>query len=192
MTTANKITVGRIFLIPAFIYVLLRHRDEGLDWQRWFALGAFALISVLDGVDGFVARRFHQKSELGAVLDPLADKLLLVSALILLSLDQPHLNPLPRWLNFMVISRDILLVVGLALIHFIVGKVTVRPRISGKMATVLQMTAVLWTLLRWPTEMQWWIAAAAAALTLGAGIQYLFDGMRQLSASPRSGPLPEQ
>lgn len=192
MTTANKITVGRIFLVPAFIYVLLRHRDEGLDWQRGLALSCFVLIAVLDGVDGFWARRFHQKSELGAVLDPLADKLLLVSALILLSLNQPHLHALPRWLNFAVITRDGLLVLGLALIYFTVGKATVQPRLSGKLATVLQMSAVLWTLLKWPTETQWWLAAAAATLTLVSGVHYLFDGLRQLSASPRSGPLPDQ
>lgn len=192
MTTANKITVGRTFLVPAFIYFLLRHRDEGLEWQRWLALGCFALISALDGVDGFVARRFQQKSELGAMLDPLADKLLLVSALILLSLNQPHLRALPGWLNFTVISRDVLLVVGLALIHFTVGRATVRPRLSGKLATVLQMAAVLWTLLKWPGQAQWWLAAAAAALTVLSGVQYLGDGLRQLSASPQSRPQPEQ
>ena len=92
MTTANKITVGRILMIPGFIYLLLRHREEGADWLRWSALMCFALVAVLDGVDGYVARRYQQRSELGAVLDPLADKLLLVSALILLSLDKSYLG----------------------------------------------------------------------------------------------------
>jgi cardiolipin synthase len=192
MTTANKITVGRILLIPVFIYLLLQHREHGLDWQRWAALGCFALAAVLDGVDGFVARRFHQKSELGAVLDPLADKLLLVSALILLSLDQRHLSALPPWLNLAIISRDALVVLGLGVVHFTVGKVTVRPRWTGKVATVLQMAVVLWTLLKWPATVQWWLAAAAVGLTLVSGTQYLFDGMRQLSASPRSAAMPEQ
>ena len=78
MTTANKITVLRILLVPFFIYLLLEYREVGEEWRRWAALGCFAVAAVLDGVDGFIARRFHQKSELGAVLDPLADKLLLV------------------------------------------------------------------------------------------------------------------
>ena len=192
MTTANKITVGRILLIPGFIYLLLRHREEGADWQRWAALMCFAVVAVLDGVDGYVARRYQQRSELGAVLDPLADKLLLVSALILLSLDQRYLGTLPRWLNFIVISRDALVVLGLGVVQFTVGKVAVRPRMTGKVATVLQMAVVLWTLLGWPSEGQWWIAAAAAGLTLVSGTQYLSDGMRQLSASPASGPKPGQ
>ena len=192
MTTANKITVGRILLTPLFIYLLLQHREHGQDWQRWAALGCFAVAAALDGVDGFVARRFHQKSELGAVLDPLADKLLLVSALILLSLDQKHLGTLPPWLNFTVISRDALVVLGLGVVHFTVGKVKVRTHLTGKAATVLQMAVVVWTLLLWPAEGQWWLAATAAGLTLVSGTQYLIDGLRQLSASPASGPTPEQ
>lgn len=192
MTTANKITVGRILLTPLFIYLLLRHREEGQEWQRWLALGCFALAAALDGVDGFVARRFHQKSELGAVLDPLADKLLLLSALILLSLDRPYLHALPRWLNFSVISRDALVVLGLGVVHFTVGRVTVRPCWTGKVATVLQMALILWALLRWPTQVQEWLAAGAVALTLASGTQYLMDGMRQLSASPCSAPTPDQ
>ena len=192
MTTANKITVGRILLTPLFIYLLLRHREEGREWQRWGAFGCFALAATLDGVDGYVARRFHQKSELGAVLDPLADKLLLLSALILLSLDRPYLHGLPRWLNFSVFSRDALVVLGLAVVHFTVGRVTVRPRWTGKVATVLQMAVILWALLHWPAEIQGWLCATAVLLTLISGTQYLRDGMRQLSASPHSAPTPDQ
>lgn len=192
MTTANKITAGRILMIPGFIYLLLRHREDGAEWQRWSALMCFAMVAVLDGVDGYVARRYQQRSELGAVLDPLADKLLLVSALILLSLDRTYLGTLPRWFNFVVISRDALVVLGLGVVQFTVGKVLVRPRMTGKIATVLQMALVIWTLLRWPEEGQWWIAVAAAGSTLVSGTQYLFDGATQLSASPASGPKPGQ
>ena len=192
MTTANKITILRILLVPFFVYELLGYRNAGLDSQRWLALSTFALAALLDGVDGFVARRFHQKSELGAVLDPAADKLLLVTGVVLLSLDGIHLNPLPLWLVVTILSRDVLLSLGALVVYYTVGKVTVRPRWTGKVATVLQMAVVLWALFRLPALSQYWIAFAAAMCTGMSGLQYVFDGMRQLSASPRSAATPQQ
>jgi len=192
MTTANKITVLRILLVPFFIYLLLEYREAGEEWRRWAALGCFAVAAALDGVDGFIARRFHQKSELGAVLDPLADKLLLVSALIMLGLQNSRLNPLPLWLNLTVISRDVLLVLGLGLIHFTVGSARVRPKWTGKCATVTQMSLVIWCLLKWSPTLQNYLAAGATLLTAVSGIQYIWDGLSQLSASPRSAATPGQ
>lgn len=192
MTTANKVTVLRILLVPFFIYLLLEYRETGEEWRRWSAFGCFSVAAVLDGVDGFIARRFHQKSELGAVLDPLADKLLLVSALIMLGLPHDHLHPLPLWLNLTVISRDVLLVLGLGVIQFTVGSARVRPRWTGKCATVAQMSLVLWCLLKWPAPVQSLLAVSAALLTAVSGVQYIWDGLGQLSASPRSAATPEQ
>ena len=68
MTTANKVTVLRILLVPFFVFLLVSYGDSVIEGQRWAAMGCFALAALLDGVDGFIARRFHQKSELGAVL----------------------------------------------------------------------------------------------------------------------------
>ncbi len=192
MTTANKITIFRILLVPVFAYAILTYRDSGADWHRFVALGAFALAAILDGVDGFIARHFHQKSELGAVLDPTADKLLLASGVVLLSLDQTHLTRLPLYLILVIISRDALLLLGLILIHMTVGRCVVRPRWTGKVATVLQMSVVLWALLKLPATLQSYIAAGAAILTAISGIQYLYDAGRQLSASPRSAATPGQ
>lgn len=192
MTTANKITIFRILLVPVFAYAILTYRDSGQEGHRWLALGAFALAAVLDGVDGFIARHFQQKSELGAVLDPTADKLLLSSGVVLLSLDQVHLTRLPLYLILVIISRDALLLLGLILIHMTVGRCVVRPRWTGKVATVLQMSVVLWALLKLPANIQAYIAAAAAILTAISGIQYLYDAGRQLSASPRSAATPGQ
>ena len=79
-------------------------------------------------MDGFIARRFNQRSELGVILDPLADKLLLVSGIIVLSFDrQPYLQSIPLWVTVTILGRDILLVIGLGVLHMVVGKVTVRP-----------------------------------------------------------------
>jgi CDP-diacylglycerol--glycerol-3-phosphate 3-phosphatidyltransferase len=189
---ANKITVLRILLVPFFIYLLLKYREVGEEWRRWAALGCFAVAAVLDGVDGFIARRFHQKSELGAVLDPLADKLLLVSALIVLGLQNDRLNTLPLWLNLTVVSRDVLLVLGWGIIHFTVGSARVRPRLTGKCATGAQVSLVIWCLLKWPAYLQTHLAAGAALLTALSGVQYIWDGLSQLSASPRSAASPGQ
>ena len=192
MTLANKITILRILLIPLFIFELLGYRSTGEEWQRWLALSAFGLAAVLDGVDGFVARRFHQQSELGAVLDPTADKLLLVSSVILLSLTHTHLEPLPLWFGVTILSRDVLQSLGALAVYYAVGRVRVRPRWTGKVATVLQMAVVLWAMLKLPAAWQYWIAAAAAVGTAISGLQYLFDGMQQLSSSPLSRAAPPQ
>ena len=100
MTTANKITILRILLIPFFVVEVLYYVKTGTEGHRIAALLCFAVAAIFDGVDGYVARRFHQKTELGAVLDPLADKLLLVSAVVLLSFDHtPHFEAIPLWLT---------------------------------------------------------------------------------------------
>jgi CDP-diacylglycerol--glycerol-3-phosphate 3-phosphatidyltransferase len=192
MTTANKITLFRILLVPCFVYEFLDYRSGGEAWTRWAAFGAFALAAVLDAVDGFVARRFQQKSELGTLLDPLADKLLLVSAVVLLSLPGERFTRLPTWLPLIILTRDVLLVIGLVVIHYVCGHVAVRPRPTGKLATVFQMAVVVWALIGLPPGPQLWIAAAAGLMTLWSGIGYAHDASRQLSASPRSGPTPGQ
>jgi CDP-diacylglycerol--glycerol-3-phosphate 3-phosphatidyltransferase len=192
MTTANKITLFRILLVPVFVQVFLAYRESGAEWMRWACLASFAMAAILDGVDGFVARRFHQKSELGAVLDPLADKLLLVSGIVLLSLAENRFERLPLWLPLIILTRDVLLVIGLGVIQYACGKVVVRPRVTGKVATVLQMVVVTWALLGLPAVLQAWMAGAAGLMTLWSGFAYAGDASRQLSASPRSGPTPGQ
>lgn len=189
MTTANKVTILRILLVPFFICQVLYYGNGGGELHRWLAVAAFALCAFSDGVDGYIARRYNQRSELGALLDPLADKLLLVSGVVLLSFDyRPHLAPLPLWLVTTIVSRDLLLVLGWAVIHFVCGHVTVQPRISGKIATVLQMAVVLWALLKWPGGPLECMTLATAGFTGLSGLLYYWDGARQLSASPRSGP----
>lgn len=193
MTTANKVTITRILLIPFFIVQILYYINTGDDFFRVFGLLSFAVAAILDGVDGYIARHYNQKSELGAMLDPLGDKLLLVSGIILLSL--PHhqsLKVIPLWVTGSLISRDVLLVMGWAVIRVTCGKVTVRPRILGKIATVLQMIMVLWTLLKFnDTWLTYWTWGAVIS-TIVSGLFYVWDGMRQLSASPTSSANPEQ
>jgi cardiolipin synthase (CMP-forming) len=197
MTTANKITILRILLVPFFIVQVLYYADAtteaAREWYRLAALLTFALAALSDGLDGYIARRYNQRSELGAILDPLADKLLLVSAIVLLSRhDKPSLDRIPFWFTMTVIGRDVILLIGLIVIHYTCGAVKVKPHWIGKIATVLQMTVVLWILLKWPSHglrIGIWGAGACTAIS---GLLYVFEGTRQLSSSPISAAAPEQ
>ena len=193
MTTANKVTIMRILLIPFFIVQILYYFRNGHELHRFLGLTAFAVAAILDGVDGYIARHYNQKSELGAILDPLADKLLLVSGIVVLSFgNELYIKAIPLWFTITIISRDVLIVIGLALVYMTCGKVTVRPRMTGKVATVLQMVTVLWTLLKWNPGLLNYLTLGAAVFTGVSGLQYVWDGMRQLSASPKSLPKLEQ
>ena len=188
MTTANKITILRILLIPFFVVEVLYYVKEGHELHRTLALLSFAVAAICDGVDGYIARRYNQRSELGAILDPLADKLLLVSGIVLLSISWKYFDTIPLWLTCTIIGRDVLILIGLVVIQITIGKVLVKPRVLGKIATVLQMVVVLWVLLKWNSHwlMAW--ALSAAICTGGSGILYVLDGVRQLSAHPSSSP----
>ena len=189
MTTANKITILRMLLVPFFVVEVLYYVRDGDEMHLLLAILSFAVAAICDGVDGYIARRYNQRSELGAILDPLADKLLLVSGIVVLSFDHsPYLDSVPLWLTGTIIGRDILILIGMVVIHLMVGKVKVRPRIIGKAATVLQMVVVLWILLKW--EDRWlsvWTIGAAVCTGI-SGLLYVWDGSRQLSAHPSSSP----
>jgi CDP-diacylglycerol--glycerol-3-phosphate 3-phosphatidyltransferase len=187
MTTANKVTIFRILLIPLFVVETLYYVRTGEELHRMVALLSFFTAAVCDGVDGYIARRYHQRSELGAILDPLADKLLLVSGIVLLSFDhEPRLDTVPLWLTGTIIGRDILLLIGMLVIQMTVGKLKVRPRILGKVATVLQMVIVMWVLLKWHSKLLPALTLAAGICTGISGLLYVWDGVRQLSAHPAS------
>ena len=189
MTTANKITILRILLIPFFVVEVLYYVKNGDEVHRLLAILSFAVASICDGVDGYIARRYNQRSELGAILDPLADKLLLVSGIVVMSFDHgSRLQSIPLWLTGTIIGRDFLLLLGLAVVYMTVGKVTIRPRILGKIATVLQMIVVMWILLKWDEAWLFrWIVSAAICTGI-SGLFYIWDGTRQLSAHPASSP----
>jgi cardiolipin synthase (CMP-forming) len=210
MTTANKITILRILLIPFFVTEIIYYVRTGNDVHRIVGVLLFAVTAASDGVDGYIARRYNQISELGKILDPLADKLLLVSGIILLSFNnEPYFRQIPLWLTATVIGRDILLAIGSVVIRSVVGNITVHPRIIGKVATVFQMLVIIWILMRWDVVrlytqnairphsfwsslfhqylLQVW-TIGAGVLTGVSGLLYVFDGMKQLSAHPSSSP----
>jgi cardiolipin synthase len=181
MTTANKITIGRILLAPFFIAQIIYYARTGQAVCRLGALATFAVAALADGLDGYVA------------LDPLADKLLLTSAIILLSLENNrYFDRIPMWLTVTVLSRDVIILIGMALIHYTMSKVKVRARLTGKIATVLQMATVLWILLGWDARVLAYLVAGAGFFTAASGLLYILDGVRQLNSHPASGPAPAQ
>jgi CDP-diacylglycerol--glycerol-3-phosphate 3-phosphatidyltransferase len=189
MTLPNKITIARILLIPVFVWLTLDYirdyqKDQELEWERVLACAVFAIAAISDAVDGYIARRYHQKSELGTYLDPLADKALLVSALILLSIrfkDGTPFELLPLWFPVLVVSRDLIVLGGCVLIHMLAGRVIARPRVVGKCATFFQMIALGWVLLKIERPSYQWTLYAAGFFTLVSGIWYMFDGVNHLS-----------
>jgi CDP-diacylglycerol--glycerol-3-phosphate 3-phosphatidyltransferase len=193
MTTANKITITRIILIPFFVGMVLYYVNDGREVYRHLAIAAFILCSASDALDGWVARRFNQRSELGTILDPLADKLLLVSGIVLLSFNhEPRLEQLPLWLVMTIASRDIILMIGWIVIRTTTGQVRVRPHMMGKVATVLQMAVVFWVLLKLHNSWLDMVCAATALCTGVSGFFYFIDGARQLGKHPHSLPSSDQ
>jgi len=192
MTTANKITVVRILMIPIFVTLAIYYGESiqdgnPQDWQRFAAIAVFLLAAVSDGLDGYVARRYNQRSSLGMILDPIADKGLLLSGVITLSISNwstvdSHYGKFPAWFPVLVISRDTVILVGSAVLHILNGKVRVRPSWTGKVATVLQMAAIAWVMLQLHFLPLLYIVVAAGLFTLVSGAIYVRDGVRQLQA----------
>jgi CDP-diacylglycerol--glycerol-3-phosphate 3-phosphatidyltransferase len=192
MTTANKITVVRILLIPVFVTLAIYYgesvqRRDPLEWQRFAAIVVFFLAAISDGLDGYVARRYNQRSSLGVILDPIADKGLLLSGIITLSISNwseidPNYGKFPAWFPVLVITRDVVILVGAAVLQVLVGHVRVKPHMTGKIATVLQMAAIGWVMLQLRIIPLFYIVIAAGLFTLISGIIYVTDGFRQLQA----------
>ena len=138
LTLANQLTILRIMLIPAFVLLLV-------DGRLGAALLVFAFAGVTDALDGLIARRAGQRTSLGAWLDPMADKLLLVTTFVVLTIPAiPLTNHLPLWLTVSVISRDIVIIGVVAIVNLAMGPRTFRPSIWGKMTTAaLILTSVI-------------------------------------------------
>lgn len=167
----NIISIARILVTPVFILLLI----EQLFFQAFLI---FAMAAISDGVDGFIARHFNQRTELGAYLDPIADKLLLTSAFIGLAI----LQIIPSWLTIIVITRDIIILLGI--VFFILTKIdfTIKPRIISKFTTVAQLATILLSLLRNNSHdtTQIVIMGITTGLTVISGIHYIFIGFRIL------------
>lgn len=170
MNLPNYITLFRIVLIPFFINLMI------YGYYRE-ALAVFVVACLTDALDGMIARVTHSITELGALLDPLADKLLILSAFVTLVL----LGMLPVWLVIIVVSRDVILVLGSIVIYFLGHELKARPSIIGKATTVLQLLVVTLSLFlkAYGTVLTWMQALhlTMVVLTIASGVQYIARGI---------------
>jgi len=188
ITLPNLLTMFRMVLIPVFVSFLFYQR---FGW----ALFVFLLAGVTDGLDGLFARRFNQKSQLGTILDPIADKLLLTTSFIVLSLKQISPMPLPRhfpvpfWVTTAVISRDIFIIVGAAAINIVTGFRGFRPSLLGKVNTTVQILAIAAILIAaiFPSVSGYLptVYTIVFAFALFSGIHYVFFASRLLNEDRR-------
>ena len=184
LTTANQITLLRMLLIPAFVILVIYGE---LGW----ALGVFATAGVTDALDGLIARRKGQKTSLGAWLDPMADKLLLVSTFVVLTMPGLKLaNRLPIWLTTLVISRDVGIVITVAIVNLAIGRRTFRPSIFGKMATatyiVTAVMAMLFNYRGYHSRLVDACVYASLAITVVSSFHYIWHAARIIDQPAQS------
>ena len=184
MTLANKITIARLCLIPVFVvlaveYGIHLHSPHPIPMLRYAAVLVFLIAAVSDGIDGFIARHYNQRSYLGSILDPAADKTLLVAGILVLTFSDWEYE-FPIWFPILIITRDFLLAVGALFLKYKKGKVQIKPNWMGKIATVTQMIAILWVMLRIPFIPPVVFVYIAGFFTLTSGVAYLINGIEQL------------
>jgi cardiolipin synthase (CMP-forming) len=189
MTLANKITIVRLCLIPIFGIFAWGYgasvvRGHPAERARVISVFLFMLAAATDGLDGFIARRFNQRSRLGAILDPVADKGLVMTAVVVLALSNRS-EGFPIWFPIAVIGRDAILVAGFLVLSKAIGRVEIRPSKIGKAATLLQITAILWLLLGFRRTGQIYLTTLATLFTVASGLGYVADGIRQVRAASR-------
>ncbi|HEY0547094.1 MAG TPA: CDP-alcohol phosphatidyltransferase family protein [Pyrinomonadaceae bacterium] len=191
ITLPNLLTMFRMVLIPVFVSLLF--------YQKFiWALAVFVIAGVTDGLDGLLARRFNQKSQLGTILDPIADKLLLVTSFVVLSLPSisqqqstPRHLPVPFWVTTAVISRDIFIIVGAAAINIVTGFRSFRPSWLGKINTTVQILSIVSILIA--ASIPSWISGyylptiyvTVFALAVISGAHYVFFVSRLLNEERR-------
>ena len=179
MSFADRISLLRILLAPAIVACLVYYHPTR-DSLRYLALGLFVLGMLSDAVDGFIARATKSQSHAGAVLDPIADKLLILSTLISLSAIRglPEFLRIPAWFNLVVISRDAVLIAGTMVIFGLTGTLSVKPSRLGKWTSAAQMLVIPAILLGWPFKLE--VLAAVAVLTILSGVGYVRMGIALL------------
>jgi len=194
---ANRITIFRILLIIPFVSFMLKINDPILndftrDIMRYVSIVLFLVMAVSDGVDGYLARRKNQTTKLGAFLDPVADKLLVTSACLLLASHRAHVENfmLPPTVVVLIIGKDLFLLIGFVIVYLITSQIHIRPVFIGKLATALQLSMVAGILIGpdvsnilpgwiWFLRILWWSAAGTAIL---ATLIYIRDGSRYIEA----------
>ena len=178
MNFANRITLLRIVLIPFFVITLV-YSDAEHPFFKWVAFSFFIAACITDAIDGLMARLLKEKTTLGSFLDPFADKLLLLTAFLCVSLSPNYSIKLSPWVLIIIVSREFLLISGLVILFFSRHEITIKPNLLGKFTTVIQMLTAGALL----GEFRWSIYAAylAVFLTVVSGFNYIVREARKLN-----------
>jgi cardiolipin synthase len=177
MNIPNIVSITRILITPFFVILLIKK-------MFFFALLVFALAGISDALDGLLARYFNQHTILGSYLDPLADKLLLTSAFVSLAI----LKVVPGWLTVIVITRDVLIFLGIAMIAIMGKKIAIKPSLVSKCTTVVQLLTIFLILLDNQFAIREWVILwpfywITAFLTITSGLDYIIKGLKMLQES---------
>ncbi|MFM8540585.1 MAG: CDP-alcohol phosphatidyltransferase family protein [Nitrospira sp.] len=177
----NSLTLLRILLTPVFVGFMLH------TWYGW-ALGVLLVAGLTDALDGFIARAANQRTQLGMYLDPLADKLLLASGFVTLSV----LHRVPLWVVLLVVSRDVIFFAGTLLAQLTESDLDIAPTILGKGTTVAQLIYLLVSVIALSQQMEVPLVEPLlyimVTLTIGSGVHYLYRGLSRLNVGQVSPP----
>ena len=196
MTFASQITLGRLLLVPVFAVLAVYYGDSvasgsPVEAFRWAAVTVFVIAAASDGLDGFIARRFNQKSRLGVVLDPIADKSLVLTALITLTVVEWGADwSIPIWFSVLVIARDIVILGGVLVLYFMNNHAHIEPHWSGKICTFLLMGTLGWVMLKIVPISPLYPTCITAIFVVLSGFYYLRGGIRQLQEHGHAEPHP--
>jgi len=195
LSWASRITILRILLIIPFVSFMLKINDPKLSTleqnaMRYVSTVIFLAMAISDVIDGYLARRKKQITKLGAFLDPIADKLLITCACLLLASQRGHVNDflLPPTVVVLIIGKDLFLLIGFTIVYFITSRIHIVPVFIGKLATALQLSMVAGILIApevsgvltgwiWFLRVLWWSAAGTAIL---ATLIYIRNGSRYI------------
>jgi len=201
LSWASRITILRILLIIPFVSFMLKINDPALSLNarnamRYVSIVIFLVMAVSDVIDGYLARRKKQITKLGAFLDPLADKLLMTCACLLLASQRGHVEGflLPPTVVVLIIGKDLFLLIGFTIVYFITSRIRIAPVFIGKLATTLQLSMVAGILIApevsvilpgwiWFLRFLWWSAASTAILTT---LIYIRNGSRYIEQYEQS------
>ena len=178
MTLANRITILRIVLIPVFMILYLQ-KTKYPALNEW-ALSVFAFAVLTDMLDGLAARMRKEQTPLGTFLDPLADKLLLTASFAAFA----YVGEIPVWIFVTVFSRDLIIVLGWAIIYILTHSADVQPRSLGKLCTFLQMASAIGYLFPVPLEITVWVVRLMLLATFVSAVDYITSGSKKLELVP--------
>ncbi len=186
MTWATRITILRLILVPVFVLFIVTYGDTNpkVELWRYAAVMVFAVAGISDAIDGYLARHWNQASALGALLDPIADKLLLLAALVTLSVvSLGESRPFPVWFPVIIISRDGLLLCGYCVLRHFRVPVEIKPHWTGKLSTVFTLLAIGAALFKMDRTFTLALCALGAGFALICTLIYVRQGLNLLTRS---------